>query len=94
MIEPEGDPAGGATLDAHGMDPAKVLSFARALGARPVRTWIVACEPGFVPPAESDDVVMELTPPVEAAVSEAVKMVEELIGRVTCEHRAGERVMG
>ena len=86
LIEPEIDPSATATLDAHGMDPVKVLALARALGAQPARTWIVGCEPGFMPLADSEDVVMELTPRVEAAVGEAVKMVEELTGRVVRGH--------
>ena len=35
-------------LDAHSMDPLKVLAFARTLGARPVRTLLVGCEPAVL----------------------------------------------
>lgn len=79
LIEPQIDSSGAATLDAHGMDPVKVLALARAMGAPPTKVYVVACEPGFIPPPDSDDVVMELTAPVEAAVGEAVKMVQVLI---------------
>lgn len=82
LIEPESAEGGTATLDAHGMDPVKVLALARSLGARPTRTFLVACEPGFLPPADSEDVVMELSVPVQAAVEEAVRMVEELVEQI------------
>ena len=79
LIEPEIAPDSPVTLDAHGMDPVKVLALARAMGAQPARTFLVACEPAFLPDVESDEVVMALSAPVEAAVDEAVRMVEELI---------------
>jgi hydrogenase maturation protease len=44
VIEPEVD-AGDVALDAHGMDPVKVLALARALGGPPPRTLVVGCEP-------------------------------------------------
>jgi hydrogenase maturation protease len=62
------------------MDPVKVLALARALGARPTRTWLVACEPGrLVDGEDSEDVLVELSEPVQTAVDEAVTMVESLV---------------
>ncbi len=82
LIEPEIDPSVPMTLDAHGMDPVKVLALARGLGAPPTRILLVACEPGFLPPAESEDVVMALSAPVQAAVEAAVQRVEALIEEI------------
>lgn len=83
LIEPEVRNTGEVTIDTHGMDPAKVLGLARALGAAPARTFVLVCEPAFVLDAEDDpDMVMELTPPVLAAVNEAVEMVESLIAEL------------
>ncbi len=82
VIEPD-LPEDVATLDAHGMDPVKVLALARAMGAAPMQVYVVGCEPDFLPPPDSDEVVMELTQSVEAAVDEAVRMVEALIARIT-----------
>jgi hydrogenase maturation protease len=67
-------------LDAHSMDPLKVLAFARTLGARPVRTLLVGCEPAVLH-ANHDylDMQMGLSQPVQAAVDEAVKMVDALV---------------
>ena len=67
-------------LDAHSMDPLKVLAFARTLGAQPIRTLLVGCEPSTLHANEDYlDMQMGLSQPVQAAVDEAVKMVERLI---------------
>jgi hydrogenase maturation protease len=80
LIEPQMDQDGAVALDTHGMDPVKVLALARALGARPTRTWLVACEPGrLVDGGDYEDVLVELSVPVQAAVEEAVSMVEALV---------------
>ena len=80
LIEPPMDQDGEVALDTHGMDPVKVLALARVLGARPTRTWLVACEPGFLVAGEDyEDVLVELSAPVQAAVEEAVSMVESLV---------------
>jgi hydrogenase maturation protease len=86
LIEPKLDPDGPASLDTHGMDPVKVLALARTLGALPKQTFLVACEPAFLPPPESDEVVMELSEPVRVAVDDAVHMVVSLIETI----RAGD----
>lgn len=70
-------------LDAHSMDPLKVLAFARTLGARPVRTLLVGCEPSVLHANEDYlDMQMGLSQPVQAAVGEAVKMVDSLVGQL------------
>jgi hydrogenase maturation protease len=90
VIEPNIETESTVTLDGHGMDPVKVLALARVLGAQPTRTFLVGCEPGFVPDADSEDMVMELSAPVQAAIEEAVRMVEslvaELVGESSSEH--------
>lgn len=70
-------------LDAHSMDPLKVLAFARTLGARPVRTLLIGCEPSVLNANEDYlDMQMGLSQPVQAAVDEAVEMVEALVGQL------------
>ncbi|HEV2582677.1 MAG TPA: hydrogenase maturation protease [Ktedonobacteraceae bacterium] len=67
-------------LDAHSMDPLKVLAFARTLGARPIRTLLIGCEPSVIHANEDYlDMHMGLSQPVLAAVDEAVKMLDSLI---------------
>ena len=85
VIEPEIEEEGEVTLDTHGMDPVKVLRFARAMGAAPIRTLVVGCEPQLVPGRRAfetrayDDMLMELSEPVQRAVDEAVKLVESIV---------------
>ncbi len=80
LIEPEIEEDGEATLDTHGMDPVKVIKLSRALGARPTRILVVGCEPQVILTGEDyDDMLMELSGPVRAAMDEAVKLVESLV---------------
>lgn len=88
LIEPPNSPAGEAAtaesgpgmVDAHSMDPMKVLAFARRLGARPGRALIVGCEPATpTTPEAYDEILMGLSEPVQAAVDEAVIMVQRVI---------------
>ena len=80
LIEPEIEEDGGVSLDTHGMDPVKVIKLSRALGAGPTRTLVVGCEPQVVVSGEDyDDMLMELSEPVRAAVGEAVRLVESLV---------------
>ena len=83
LLEPEIEEDGEVTLDTHGMDPVKVIKFARALGARPTRTLVVGCEPQVVVSGEDyDDMLMELSEPVRAAVEEAAKLVVSLVEEI------------
>jgi hydrogenase maturation protease len=80
LIEPQIEEDGEVSLDTHGMDPVKVIKLSRALGARPTRTLVVGCEPQVVVSGEDyDDMLMELSEPVRAAVDEAVRLVESLV---------------
>jgi hydrogenase maturation protease len=91
LIEPEIEDDGEVSLDTHGMDPAKVIKLARTLGARPTRTLVVGCEPQLVVSGEDyDEMLMELSEPVRAAVEEAVEMVESLVEKKISEE--GDKV--
>jgi hydrogenase maturation protease len=80
LIEPEIEEDGEVSLDTHGMDPVKVIKLSRALGTGPTRTLVVGCEPQVVVSGEDyDDMLMELSEPVRAAVGEAVRLVESLV---------------
>lgn len=63
-------------LDAHAMDPLKVLALARSLGGAVENILIVGCEPLTLGPAEGQ---LGLSEPVTAAVDEAVNCVESLV---------------
>ncbi|MGH3147946.1 MAG: hydrogenase maturation protease [Rubrobacter sp.] len=80
LIEPEIEDEGEVALDTHGMDPVKVLRFARAMGAEPTRTLVVGCEPKVVLSGENyDDMLLELSKPVRAAVDEAANLVVSVV---------------
>ena len=82
LIEAEVPEEGEVALDTHGMDPVKVIRLARVLGGDVPRTLVVGCEPQVVLSGEAyDDMLMELSEPVRAAVPEAVKMVESLVAQ-------------
>jgi len=70
----------GAAIEPHGMDPAKVLRLAATLGSRVGRLLLVGCEPA--PRDEADEMEMGLSGPVQAAVDEAVLLVEALVARL------------
>ena len=80
LLEPEIEEDGEVVLDTHGMDPVRVIKFARTLGARPGRTLVVGCEPRVVISGDDyEEMLMELSEPVQAAVEEAAKLVESLV---------------
>ncbi len=67
------------SLDAHTMNPVAVLQLVSALGGKPGPMLVVGCEPERLEPDAEGN--MGLSEPVEAAVDQAVRMVEELITR-------------
>jgi hydrogenase maturation protease len=78
LIEPDLD-AGVLSLDTHGMDPVKVLALARRLGPVPERVLVVGCEPATRMTGDEDEVVVEISPPVRAALDAAVALVESVL---------------
>jgi hydrogenase maturation protease len=82
VIEPKLE-EGEATIDAHGMDPVKVLSLARQVGSVPERILVVGCEPGVRMTGDEEEVVGELSEPVRAAIDDAVGLVESVIRELT-----------
>ncbi len=84
----------GATLDAHVMDPVRVLRLAAALGRLPPRIVVVGCEPLTIEGGEPlDDGLVALSPPVRAAVEPAVSLVKTIIRNITSTefHRTEEK---
>ncbi len=70
-------------LNPHGMDPVCVLNLAASMGNISARVLVVGCEPNDF--GEELEGRMGLSPPVQAAVPEARKMVEQLMGRILSE---------
>ena len=85
LVEPDlaglsGGASGETELNPHGMDPVRVLHLAASQGTISAQVLIVGCEPlDFGDELEGR---MGLSPPVQAAVEEAAKMVIELAERI------------
>ena len=71
-------------IDAHGMDPIKVLSMVKSMGGRLKRVLLVGCEPETFGPEEGH---MGLSEPVAAAVTQAITVVETLVADA-CQEQA------
>jgi hydrogenase maturation protease len=72
-------------IEAHSMDPMKVLRTAAAMGAKVGRVLIVGCQPSSPQSPDDDgcDTPMGMSAAVTAAVDEAVAMVESLVERLS-----------
>jgi len=84
VIEPDlkaldGPDAAPATVEAHAMNPMNVLRMAKAMNIEIKNVLLVGCEPETLGGEEGQ---MGLSAPVEAAVDEAVKLVESLVNRI------------
>jgi hydrogenase maturation protease len=71
-----------AAMDTHAMHPLRVLRMIQAAGGNLPRIWLVGCEPATFGPEEG---LMGLSEPVEAAVPEAIALVQSLLARI-CAH--------
>lgn len=86
VIEPDLNDLGGpegqqGPVEAHGMNPLNVLRLASSMGPLK-RVLLVGCEPQSFGPDEGQ---MGLSEPIEAALDDAVKMVESLIEKLLTE---------
>jgi hydrogenase maturation protease len=68
------------------MNPVAVLQLVSALGGRLGHVLVVGCEPVTVEPDPEGKI--GLSPPVGAAVDEAIRVIEELIMRERSEATA------
>jgi len=77
LIEPLGE-SGGA-MQTHEMAPAKALAAAKTMGATLANVLLVGCEPESF--GSDEEPRMGLSRTVEAAVDEAVALIEDLAAR-------------
>jgi hydrogenase maturation protease len=78
------------SVDAHGMDPVKVLGLALALGGELPRVLVVGCEPATVMRGDEDDVVATVSEPVRKAIDEGVRLVQSLLETLVSEGKPKE----
>jgi hydrogenase maturation protease len=62
--------------DMHYATPSKALILARALGVLPPRVFIVGCQP-----AETDDLGIGLSEPVERGVPETIRTIQQMVAQ-------------
>jgi hydrogenase maturation protease len=90
LIEPElREPDEPVMLDAHGMDPVKVLSLAGQLGPVPERILVIGCEPLTGVTSDDEELVGELSDPVRAAIGPAVELVEQTLQELYQDQQGG-----
>jgi hydrogenase maturation protease len=66
-------------VNAHSMNPVRVLQLVRSLGGTPGWLRVVGCEPAVL---EAEEGALGLSEKVQAAVAPAIKMIESLIREV------------
>ena len=80
LIEPDlsaaDDPGESTLVEAHAMHPMNVLRLVRSMGGELARVFVVGCEPASL---GGDEGAMGLSESVQAAVAEAVEMIESLV---------------
>ena len=70
----------GEAVNAHSMNPVRVLEMVRYLGGQPKKLYVLGCEPGAL---DSEDGHMGLSDRVAAAVEPAADMIKKLIVDLT-----------
>lgn len=85
VIEVEDEQEIRATPDGHGMDPVSVLGLVRAFGSVPPRTYVVGCEPQTRMTPDDEDLAVELSEPVRAALDPAIEVVKSLLHEINSE---------
>ena len=66
-------------VNAHSMNPVRVLQLVRSLGGKPRWLRVVGCEPAVL---ETGEGAMGLSEKVQAAVAPAIEMIETLIRKI------------
>jgi hydrogenase maturation protease len=76
-------------VEAHAMNPVNVLRMARAMNIEVKNVLLVGCEPETLGGEEGK---MELSDPVEAAVDDAVRLVESIVDKILSGDGPGSKV--
>lgn len=70
------------SVNAHSMNPVRVLQLVRSLGGTPGWLRVVGCEPAVL---EAEEGAMGLSDKVQAAVAPAIAMIESLLSEILSE---------
>lgn len=82
LIEPDLgqlDKLNGEVVNAHSMNPVRVLYMVQSMGGQPGRLYLVGCEPAVL---ETENGYIGLSEVVHAAVPPAIKMIHSLIADI------------
>jgi len=82
LLEPDKnilDSNSGEVVNAHSMNPVRVLQLIHSLGGQSGRLYLVGCEPAVL---ETEEGAMGLSEKVQAAVAPAIEMIETLIREI------------
>jgi hydrogenase maturation protease len=80
LLEPDPLDEAQHGVEPHGMNPMNVLRMVKSLGGTTGRVLIVGCEPAEL--GSEHDGQFGLSQPVEAAVDQAIAMIESLVSKV------------
>ena len=72
-------------VDSHEMNPARVFALVKAMNGKLKRVLLVGCEPATLGPEEGQ---MGLSEIVEAAVDDAVEIIESLVADTLADQRS------
>jgi hydrogenase maturation protease len=92
LIEPDQDfldNTSDEVVNAHSMNPVRVLQLIRSLGGQPGRLYLAGCEPAVLEP---EDGAMGLSAVVQAAIPKALETIESLISDILAETSNAARV--
>ena len=82
LIEPDLsnlEALGEEMIEAHSMNPVKVLAMVRQLGGQPKHLFLVGCEPLVL---ETENGYIGLSEPLKPVVDEAIVMIKSLIENI------------
>ena len=85
VFEPELDGPSDVLPDAHDLDPASVMGLLAGLGGSVGRMLVVGCQPTDL------EERMGLSAPVEAAIDEAIRVVDEVVQEHLSTYAGGHR---
>jgi hydrogenase maturation protease len=90
-IDPDLAVPGEGPVEAHGMNPMRVLQMVKTMGGTPGRILLVGCEPLTL--GSEEEGMMGLSPVVTAAVDRAVDIVESLVSTLLAELQPHEEII-
>jgi hydrogenase maturation protease len=90
VLEPDVDALAGEQprpeLDGHGLSPARVLQWVKALGGPLPQLLVVGCEPSAL--GSQEQTPAGLSPAVSAAVGHTVSLLRSLVDELACDSAA------